>query len=439
MIPVPNHQEAQAQFIDRCMVDPAMIEDFASESERRAVCKRQWKRSPNAVPENKPGSPDGGSVPGTPAPPDSIAVKARACYLGDLADSAAPTRVLVFRDGANDARWKDGERLTCTIDAASARAIIDNFAALRRDQVFDYEHQTEDTRLHPDGKAPAAGWITAYQYVPGEGLYASVNWTADAAAEIKSRKYRYFSPVFYVDDDSRVIEVTSVALTNSPALIGLKPIAAKRAGMAQGDIAMKSVLKLLGLPDNATEDQALAAVNALKAAPTADAVAADVAKECGITATTRAALVASVNGMKAIDPTKWVARADFDTINGRVQALEAEGKTRERERFLNDGQAAGKITASNRELWQTQWTTDAKRASEMLATAPVIVTPGQLTDPGNSPPAANREAVIAKASAEYDADKSVNRVVSKRSFWVNGALQDAKFRPLTADEAAKID
>ena len=84
----------------------------------------------------------------------------------------------------------------------------------------------------PDGTAPAAGWITALEAVEGEGIYATVEWTAKAAEFIKAKEYRYMSPVIFIsDDDRRAVKLASVALTNTPAMEALSlPVEESEAG-----------------------------------------------------------------------------------------------------------------------------------------------------------------------------------------------------------------
>jgi phage I-like protein len=105
------------------------------------------------------------------------------------------------------------------------------FDQLGRKLAIDYEHQSFD-RLNPrpDGLRPAAGWIGGLE-VRDDGLWAmDVTWTDRARELLRTGEYRYFSPViFWTDEDQLdVAALGPVALTNDPAMCGVRPLAAGR-------------------------------------------------------------------------------------------------------------------------------------------------------------------------------------------------------------------
>jgi phage I-like protein len=115
-----------------------------------------------------------------------------------------------------------------TLDQDSFDEIYKKFKSVKRDLVIDYEHQTipkHNTR--PDGKAPAAGWIVDLKW-DARGLVGLVRWNEQTRREIKRGEYKYLSPVFSIDDDRRVTELHSAAVTNDPAIHGMSPLAASR-------------------------------------------------------------------------------------------------------------------------------------------------------------------------------------------------------------------
>ncbi len=42
-LPTPREEEAQSDFISRCMGNSEMVSEFADPAQRRAVCHRQWE------------------------------------------------------------------------------------------------------------------------------------------------------------------------------------------------------------------------------------------------------------------------------------------------------------------------------------------------------------------------------------------------------------
>lgn len=37
------YEETEEQFIERCMIDPKMIDDYPSKNKRREACENSWK------------------------------------------------------------------------------------------------------------------------------------------------------------------------------------------------------------------------------------------------------------------------------------------------------------------------------------------------------------------------------------------------------------
>ncbi len=168
----------------------------------------------------------------TDAREDSAAIDRVALRAFKLEEPSVPSRVLI-------APWGEVESASGAflVDADAAKATINAFVEQATDLPIDYEHQTLGGAYSaPNGQAPAAGWIKSLAAVsPDEavaadspispGLWANVEWTDDARAQLQSRQYRYLSPVALVRrSDRRLIGLHSVALTNKPAIVGMKPI-----------------------------------------------------------------------------------------------------------------------------------------------------------------------------------------------------------------------
>lgn len=114
------------------------------------------------------------------------------------------------------------------IDEEAARLIIEAFQHHGSSIVIDYHHQSDggDYRS-PDGRAPAAGWVEVLSYVAGRGLIGKVKWNEAARAAILADEYRYLSPTLWVrKSDRKAVRLSSVALTNQPAIVGMERVAA---------------------------------------------------------------------------------------------------------------------------------------------------------------------------------------------------------------------
>lgn len=125
---------------------------------------------------------------------------------------------------AEDGRPDDCEAWQLTAEIATG--VIARMAAKTNDSLIDYEHQS----LHKEknGKpAPAAGWFNQLEFRT-DGLWVTnIRWTKSAKKAIAEKEYRYISAVFYYyKGTGEVLEIISVALTNTPGLDGLNSLAA---------------------------------------------------------------------------------------------------------------------------------------------------------------------------------------------------------------------
>lgn len=151
------------------------------------------------------------------------------------------------------------------VDEESFRLMKEHMNKRGIDIVVDYEHQTLD-----DVQAPAGGWIKDI-YLQDGAIAAKVEWTPTAKKYLENKEYRYLSPVILVrKSDSKATVLHSVALTNTPAIDGMFPII-NSVDLDQYEeeggksMDFKALAKLLGLPEDATEEQIF---NKIKAALT---------------------------------------------------------------------------------------------------------------------------------------------------------------------------
>lgn len=217
------------------------------------------------------------------------------------------------------------------INQAIATKVIERFHATKNKRVVDYEHQT--LRKEENGQpAPAAGWYTDLQWREGEGLFGKVQLTARAAQYIANGEYQYFSPVFlYHPTTGDVLDVQMGALTNAPAIDGMQELSL-RAAASFGcfddsseenpvNPLLLALLAALGLPENTTEEQAVAALSAHTT---------NLRKLLGLDEgeVFAPALVAACTGLKAkaaisVDPAKFVPVTVVDGLKADLAALTA--------------------------------------------------------------------------------------------------------------------
>lgn len=233
--------------------------------------------------------------------------------------------------------------------------IVAAFLKNAADLPIDWEHATE-TKAPNGDKAPAAGWITAMEVRSG-AIWGKTEWTDDGADDLKNKRYRYLSPVFfYTKKDHRIIQITSAGLTNQP---NLHLTALNRQTKEEADMELlKALCKLLGLADDTTEDKVVETVTALK----------------GDFATAK-------NQAETPSLEKFVPRGDYDAATTR--AVNAEQKLKgyeekvqgdEIDTAINQALEDGKITPGSKDYHKAQCKTEGglNRFKKFIKTAPEL-------------------------------------------------------------------
>lgn len=177
---------------------------------------------------------------------------------------------------AGEFRAVDGRPTECAnwlMNADIAQALIAAANAKVTPYVLDYEHQTLKSATNGQ-PAPAAGWFKDLEWREGEGLFATVEWTATAAQYIDAKEYLFISPVFSYDKSGRVTGILHAALTNTPALDDMDAVMLAAASsllatppIQEGNAGMDELLEqlrwMLNLPLSATQDEVIAELQKL--------------------------------------------------------------------------------------------------------------------------------------------------------------------------------
>jgi phage I-like protein len=281
-------------------------------------------------------------------------------------NGAAPEWILLFASGKGQLHG-EGSFL---IDEVAFDIIDEAFIKYGNDLVIDYEHQT----LSGD-KAPAAGWISSLEWDPDRGIMARVEWTDQAKEMIMAGEYRYHSPVFMVrESDERVVELHSVALTNTPKTLNLAPLVAKLSLEAAPDNTntqkeekpmLKRLIAKFGLDPDATEDQVIEHITGLMAAPR-QVIAKDIITTLDLPDDADVSVcVASINALKQV-PKGMVTREEHNLLVAKLTARDADDA-------VAKAAAAGKITP-DQTAWAKKYATDDLDGfSAFVAKAPVVV------------------------------------------------------------------
>jgi phage I-like protein len=310
--------------------------------------------------------------------------KTRPVLFGESAEVGDGTsRVLLLREGLNIFK-KGGEIIRLWFDSKSFDSIMEETRLRRVDIPCDYEHQSEaPPQSRPNGPVPSAGWIdykAGLEWEKGVGLFATVKWTDKALEMIRSGEYRYYSPALNFDPDSgRVTAITSLALTNRPATLNQKAIAAD----ANGDVNMNpEILAALGLEADADDAAILAAIEALKKAAEAGMADKQAAEEkaAADAAAKAAASAAAMSAKGEADETK----KQVAELTAKLNASDERWRKRDEDDFIAEGMKAGKIVAANEAMFRTTFkASGADEARKLLASAPPVVNMNRVTGGGS--------------------------------------------------------
>jgi phage I-like protein len=136
-----------------------------------------------------------------------------------------------------------------------AKAVIEESFSRRQRIHIDENHST-DTAAKLGLSAPARGFITEMEE-RDDGIWGRVDWNESGRALLSDRAYWGLSPVLSYDKTTgRVTAIARAALTNDPALRELLALNSTE----YGDMFSAKVAKLLGLSEDASEDDITAAL-----------------------------------------------------------------------------------------------------------------------------------------------------------------------------------
>lgn len=299
--------------------------------------------------------------------------------LNAQADSV-PARIMLIPAGSV-VRGRDGRAWNNADPAKVVRAT----AARGLDLAIDINHAI-DLKAPKGDDAPAVGWIGATSLNEAGEIWGDVEWTDQGRALLAEKKYRYLSPVFYYDEKTMDIRaIAGAALTNRPNL----DIPALNSESIQEDTSMKKLLAALGLPETATEDQALQALNAVQGSTATNAQAA------------------------SVDLTAYAPRADLQLMEARALNAEGELKTLKAGDLLKRAESAvdgaikdRKIAPASKDAYLAMCSSeDGLKNFEAVVKATPALIPEKLATPPGTPPggeaALNAEELALAKSAGY--------------------------------------
>lgn len=176
-------------------------------------------------------------------------------------NGTVPTRIQILPAGKK-IRGVDGREWTLSDPAAlCAKMNSSSSVTTKNGCVIDENHST-DLSAPNGGEAPAFGWFKNFGVEADGSIWADVEWNARGQKAVADKEYRYISPVFTRDKDGNITEILRAALTNNPNLDN--PALNSAQETAEEKNMEKELCAVLGIPETATTQDALAAINRLK-------------------------------------------------------------------------------------------------------------------------------------------------------------------------------
>ena len=271
------------------------------------------------------------------------------------------------------------------VDEESLAAMKAQIAQRGVDLVIDYEHQTLTGE-----QAPAAGWVKELFLDDGK-IKARVEWTPKAKEYLENREYRYHSPVITVrKSDNKAMGLHSIALTNTPAVEHMEAIVNSinfEGGANTMNEFLKQLAALLGLGEDATEEQVAEALKACveenKSLKDAQAGKQPPEDEKVVANKEVCELLGLKAGAATADVTAAIMSLKGGNIGGvnlveQVKNLEAKLADRDAEEAVELALKQGKITPAQRDWAKSYALKSPGDFQDFVAKTPQVVPMGEV-------------------------------------------------------------
>lgn len=307
-------------------------------------------------------------------------------------DANGNGEIQIFPSGrfyAKDNRRPEGWKLTQEF----ADKLISAADAQKDDYMVDFEHQT--IYVASNGQPnPAAGWFKQLEYRDGEGLFAKVKWTKEAASLIQDDKYRYISPFFESDDEGNVLSLFNVGLTNTPAIDGMAKVVALSEIIETKRSRSNFLSELESLVANSSglsADQLVGAVKEMvnqvnwltTEVPKTDPAPVDPQPD------PKADPATDPKVEETPDPSKFVPIEMFDEVKEQLAALQSQQTTEALNIIVEEALQDGKITPAQKQWAMSLGKQNIDSLKQYISSAPVITRVGEKqSTPGSGNPTA---------------------------------------------------
>jgi len=281
-----------------------------------------------------------------------------------------PKRIQLLPPGP-DIKGRDGRRYVLKDAEAVAKASNSWLPSHSID-----ENHAVDLKAPRGEASPAFGWFSNVAAEANGSVWADVEWTERGKAAVSNLEYKYLSPVFLYAENGEITSILRAALSNNPNLdlksLNTVQTPAEPAKELQ-NMNIAVILAALGLPETATEEEALAAISAL-----------------------RASLNAARGKNGQVDLSAYAPRADVAAMESRALAAEkqlaelnAAYLRKETEAVVDQAVKDRKIAPASRDLYVSLCSTreSLEGVKKALAASPAVFADDSQVPAGSPPPA----------------------------------------------------
>ena len=267
--------------------------------------------------------------------------------------------------------------------------IIRAFQSFGMELPGDFEHQSMAGK-EKTGPVGASGWIDKMEVRGGGEIWGRVKWTEQSADLIAKREYRYISPVFDYDPNTReIVNLVSFALTNNPNLY-LRAVATQEGATKMPGLKEKLVKAMNEMAENAEDEAVKESVAKCLAEHFGDGEKPE-EEEGGeaprkpVAPQQEEMTAANARQPAAVDLSKYVPKSQFNALSAQVTAQENEMKgalidAAVSEGRITSGPAREDYAQMSQHLTRAELKAKLDRLPKVFAggsarTAPPVITP----------------------------------------------------------------
>ncbi len=254
-----------------------------------------------------------------------------------------PSRLLIVPWGEN----KTNQGLVIC-NATTLENLLSNQKAVKRDRVaLDFQHSTVESSKFYKGEPAKVAAFASLEVIDGEGIYlTNIEWTAEGKEFAAGGHYPDLSPALVTNKLGEVILIHSAGLVRQGEIDGVTLFSADALNSITETISSTMnpkalLIKILGLSEDATDDQITAAAEAFGKTEVAEVP----------------------DDVKAMS-------ARLEVVEGTLKTFTAASEKNERDNLIRSATASGKvIPLSAEEISETP----VKILSAMIDKLPVTV------------------------------------------------------------------